>query len=263
MDRKRLLLLIPAVFCITIGVVWMAGDYVRKERQAREYASLAEAVKVTEEETSGEEISIAEPETTTEPETEAAYVSPIDFEELWKINPDVVGWITIPDTKIDYPILQAEDNETYLHTDIDGNDSVAGAIYLDFEDESDFSSLHNVIYGHHMKNGSMFKDVVKYKEQPYFDQHSDIYIYTPDREIHLKALAALYTTPDGIRRKTSFRSEEEFDAYVEQMTGKAITSAEPVNPVGKLYSLITCSYEFQDARTILYAYEVDEPEIRK
>ena len=137
--------------------------------------------------------------------------SPIDFESLWEINPDVVGWIQIDGTQIDYPILYDEkDNEKYLHTDIEGNDSVSGAIYLDADDTPDFTSLHNVIYGHHMKNGNMFKDVVKYKEQDFFDAHRDITIYLPEEEIQLKAFACTYTEPDGIRRKTQFKTQEDF-----------------------------------------------------
>ena len=193
-----------------------------------------------------------------ETEKETEYVSPIDFQALWAVNPDVVGWITIPDTRIDYPILQGKDNDQYLHTDMEGNETVAGEIFLDFEDEGDFSSLHNVIYGHHMKNGTMFKDVVYFKEQEFFDAHGQIVIYTPQREIHLEPLAALYTSPDGIRRKTYFRSEESFCGYVEAMTEGALAKKEPRQKVERLYSFVTCSYEFSNARTILYAYEVDD-----
>lgn len=198
----------------------------------------------------------AEPETWTEAETEP-YVSPVDFEGLWEVNPDVVGWITVKGTNIDYPIFHSEDNEKYLHTDREGNASTAGEIYLDCDDEGDFSSLHNVLYGHHMRNGSMFKDVVYFKEQDFFDAHQDIVIYTPEREIHLKPLAALYTSPDGIRRKTDFRLEEGFKKYVEMMTEGAMAGASPGEEIKRLYSLVTCSYEFENARTILYAYETE------
>lgn len=91
----------------------------------------------------------------------------IDFDALKKINPDVVSWITIPGTNIDYPLLQGKDNNQYLHKDMEGRDSAAGAIFLDHGDKADLSSRHNIIYGHHMKNGTMFKDIVKYKDQQY------------------------------------------------------------------------------------------------
>ena len=181
----------------------------------------------------------------------------IDFDALKKINPDVVSWITIPGTKIDYPILQGKDNSQYLHKDMERRDSAAGAIFLDHGDQADLSSRHNIIYGHHMKNGTMFKDIVKYKNQQYFDEHQAITIYTPNREIHLKALAAVVASPDAIRRKIDFQSQEEFTSYIEEMTkgAKASATVPKGTTVRRLYSFVTCSYEFQNARTILYAYE--------
>ena len=181
----------------------------------------------------------------------------INFDALKKINPDVVSWITIPGTNIDYPLLQGKDNNQYLHKDMEGRDSAAGAIFLDHGDKADLSSLHNIIYGHHMKNGTMFKDIVKYKDQQYFDEHQDIILYTPDREIHLKALAAVVANPDAIRRKIDFQSWEEFTSYIEEMTqdARAFATVPKGTAIRRLYSFVTCSYEFQNARTILYAYE--------
>ena len=181
----------------------------------------------------------------------------IDFDALKKINPDVVSWITIPGTNIDYPLLQGKDNNQYLHKDMEGRDSAAGAIFLDHDDKADLSSRHNIIYGHHMKNGTMFKDIVKYKDQQYFDEHQDIILYTPDREIHLKALAAVVANPDAIRRKIDFQSWEEFTSYIEEMSkgAKAFAAVPKGVTIRRLYSFVTCSYEFQNARTILYAYE--------
>lgn len=181
----------------------------------------------------------------------------IDFDALKKINPDVVSWITIPGTNIDYPLLQGKDNNQYLHKDMEGRDSAAGAIFLDHGDKADLSSRHNIIYGHHMKNGTMFKDIVKYKDQQYFDEHQDIILYTPDREIHLKALAAVVANPDAIRRKIDFQSQKEFTSYIEEMSkgAKAFAAVPKGVTIRRLYSFVTCSYEFQNARTILYAYE--------
>jgi sortase B len=177
---------------------------------------------------------VIEPETAPE-ETEAEYISPIDFEALWEINPDVVGWITIPDTQINYPILyDPEDNQKYLHTDMDGKESVYGSIYLDSDSDPDFRGYNHPIYGHHMKDGSMFKDVVRFKDETFFRQHQYFEIYTPDRTIHLKAVSCYYTDSNGIVRKTAFRSQ------------------------GSVFVLVTCSYETNDARTLLFAVEVDE-----
>lgn len=254
MNRRRtgIIIIITAVCCACLLAVGWRLVFLNRGRNEIE----------TIQETSREPETIRI-ETTPAEETETeeeVYVSPIDFESLWAVNEDVVGWITVPGTRIDYPILHAEDNEAYLHHNLEGEETVAGSIFLDCDDAADFSSLHNVIYGHHMKDGSMFKDVVYFKEQEYFDQHREVIIYTPEREIHLKTLAALYVKAEPIRRKTSFKSREGFEAYVEQMIQGAGAYASPEGEIGRLYSLITCSYEFSDARTILYAYETEEGE---
>ena len=259
MKKKRPSILWQMVMlCILVSVSWGLTGCGSRERGEEESAS-TEETPVPEPSTEAIRIEQTEAEPETMPETEPEpYTSPIDFEALWAINPDVIGWIKVEGTNIDYPILYGPDNEKYLHTDLEGNTTTAGSIFLDCDDQPDFTSLHNVLYGHHMKNGSMFKDVVYYKEQDFFDAHQQIVLYTPEREIHLRPLAALYTSADPIRRKTAFKSWRGFKTYVKAMTQDALTSGAPKEPIRRLYSLVTCSYEFNNARTILYAYEVGE-----
>lgn len=240
--------LIIAVIFLAVGVGKLYSDFKTRDHAEQQYESLAELAR----ETTAGETKASVPEA----ETSAAYVSPIDFEKLGKINPDIVGWIRIEGTAIDYPIVQTDNNETYLDTDFEGKKSVAGAIYLDYESEPDFSGRHNIIYGHHMKNGSMFKDIIKYKDEAFFKEHQDIYIYTSEREYHLRPITALYTDASPIRRKTVFETDESFQAYVEEMIKDGLFLQKPEEPVRQLWSFVTCSYEFNDARTILYACEV-------
>lgn len=234
--------LVLSVIFLTVGAGMCYSDIKTVDCTQQKYENLANIARKNE----------------TKEKTNTAYVSPINFEVLKKINSDVVGWIRIEGTAIDYPIVHTDNNETYLGTDIEGKKSEAGAIYLDYESEPDFSGRHNIIYGHHMKNGSMFKDIIKYKDEAFFKEHQDIYIYTPEREYHLKAITALYTDSSPIRRKTLFKTEESFQAYVEEMTKGGAFLQKQKEPVRQLWSFVTCSYEFNDARTILYACEVPE-----
>ena len=164
----------------------------------------------------------------------------------------------MPDTKIDYPIVQSPDNQYYLHKDFEGNDSVYGAIYLDADSKSDFSGWNNPIYGHHMKDGSMFKDVVKFKDQDFFENHRYFEIYTPERTIHLKTLGCYYSDSNGIVRKTSFKSQASFDKWVSERLAPCSFAEAPTQLFDSMFVLITCSYEKNDARTLLFAAEVDE-----
>src|SRR5699024_9321455 len=90
------------------------------------------------------------------------------FEELLKQNEDVVGWITIDDTQVDYPILHSSDNIEYLTENYYGNQSRAGSIFMDFRNDITSSNLNTVIYGHRMKDGSMFQQLTKFLDQEFF-----------------------------------------------------------------------------------------------
>ena len=133
-----------------------------------------------------------------------------------------------------------------------------GTIYLDADSKSDFSGWNNPIYGHHMKDGSMFKDVVKFKDQEFFENHRYFEIYTPERTIHLKTLGCYYSDSNGIVRKTSFKSQASFDKWVSERLAPCSFAEVPEQPFDSMFVLVTCSYEQNDARTLLFAAEVDE-----
>lgn len=255
--RRALLKLV--MVCLVLVIVLCAVRLYQSYEQARQDRLDAERWASLAAETP-EETTPAETPRETEPETEPPYVSPINFEELSKVNPEIVGWLTIPGTNVDYPVVQTTDNETYLHKSFDGQDSKAGTIFLDSDSNSDFTGRNNVIYGHHMRDGSMFKDVVKFKEKDYFDEHRDAYIYTPDRTIHLRLISAYYGDADPQKRRTQFDTQEAFDEYVQKMVSPCRYAQMPETPVETIYTLITCSYEFDDARTFLYGVEVQGDE---
>ncbi|WP_313074684.1 class B sortase [Lacrimispora sp.] len=257
MEKRKLatVVLIIGLVLLVAGASMLVLDYQKKDRADRQNERLQElATEKSSEETKSNQ------DNETIAESSGAYVSPIQFDALKAINPDIVGWLKIEGTSIDYPIVQTDNNETYLDIDFEGKKNASGAIFLDYESEPDFSGRHNILYGHHMKNGSMFKDIIKYKEESFFKDHQDITIYTPEREIHLRPFTVLYTDADGERRRTKFDTEEVFNGYVEKMTKKGLFYQKPDEPIGTLWSFVTCSYELADARTILYAYEVSQVE---
>lgn len=93
------------------------------------------------------------------------------LEKLRALNPDVVAWLRIDDTKINYPVVQGEDNNQYLNTNAVGEYSLAGSIFLDYRNEADFSSLNSIAYGHHMAQDIMFGQLDEYRERTFFDTH--------------------------------------------------------------------------------------------
>lgn len=195
---------------------------------------------------------------TTGTRQKSTYVSPVDFTSLMQQNPDTIGWIRVPDTNIDYPIVQSPDNQYYLHKSFDRKDSVYGTIYLDADSKADFRGWNNPVYGHHMKDGSMFRDVVKFKDPAFFEAHRYFEIYTPERVIHLKTLACYYSDSNGIVRKTAFQSQASFDKWVRERLEPCAFAEIPEASLDSMFVLVTCSYEQNDARTLLFAAEVDE-----
>jgi len=104
----------------------------------------------------------------------------IDFEGLREINDDVVGWIYIEGTDVNYPVLQGSDNDQYLFQSYKKKYLTAGSIYIDYRCSDDFSDSHMVVYGHNMKNGTMFGQMDKYKKPEYLGKHPYVYIILPD-----------------------------------------------------------------------------------
>lgn len=231
--------------CIEPFKSWQARRQQEELRRLAEKNPTVEAVIETTEAASEKSTGVpAEPE---------QYLSPIDFEELRKVNPDVIAWLTIPGTNIDYPVVQTTDNETYLSKTFEGGTSVAGSIFLDSDSRSDLMGLHSILYGHHMKNKTMFTDLIKFKDEEFFNKHREIILYTPERELHLQTVAALYGDADGEKRRTKFSTQERFNEYVDIQTKGCGFRELPEGDIKHLYSFVTCSYEFDDARTILYA----------
>lgn len=102
----------------------------------------------------------------------------LDLSSLRQVNSDIIGWIHLPGTEINYPLLHTTDNSTYLHTAWDSTSNVAGSIFLETRSNPNFSDFNTILYGHHMRNGSMFAPLIHYKEEAFLADHANIYIAT-------------------------------------------------------------------------------------
>lgn len=124
-------------------------------------------------------------------QTDSRVENPIDFASLRLENPDIYAWIYIPDTKVNYPVLQSPtDDSFYLNHDKDGNYSEAGAIYSQLANSTDFSDPVTVLYGHNMNSGGMFATLHYFENKEFFDSHQDMYIYTDGHIYTYKVIAA-------------------------------------------------------------------------
>ena len=185
--------------------------------------------------------------------TEAPWSYPVvDFESLLQLNTDVIGWIYIPDTKVNYPIVQGEDNRHYVSTMVNGNDNAAGSIFMDYRNRPDFSDRNTVIYGHNMRNGSMFADITKYKNPDYLAEHPTGMIMMPDGNFRFEVLAATVADLSQAYWQVEFAGDEDFHLWLTSVVADAdVTAGIVPEKDDRVVVLSTCSYEFSDARYVL------------
>lgn len=234
-----------------------------KEVQTEEETATEAIVETgAESETESESKTEAETESETETETEKEPVEiPIDFEALQKRNPDVYAWIQVEGTEIDYPILQhSEDNLYYLNHTIDGKEAVEGAIYTEDYNSKDFEDPNTVIYGHNMKNGSMFRGLHDFSDKEFFDENRDITIYLPDEIRHYEIFAAYVYDSRHILQSFDFSNERVVEFYhdlifsIRDMEAHIDTSMEEeFDKDSKIITLSTCYQGIAEKRYLVQA----------
>lgn len=185
-------------------------------------------------------------------EEECVLFPDVDFESLLEINDDVIGWIYIEDTNINYPVVQGENNDQYLYTMIDGKYNSAGSIFMDYRNQPDLTDPHTILYGHHMKNKTMFADITKYRDQAFYDAHPVCLFMTPKENYQLKIISAYVAGPDDPAWQLDFFSEEEVLQWAkDSMMRSGFSSAAEPQLGDRFITLSTCSYEFNNARFVL------------
>lgn len=171
----------------------------------------------------------------------------IDFEALKKENSDIIGWIYCPDTPINYPIVKGKDNKQYLRTDLKGKYLVSGTIFADYRNGNIGDDRNYIVYGHNMKNSTMFGTLVKYKEQSYYDAHPILYFLTPECNYVIELCAGAVVKRDSDIYKTSPQEN-----VITDIVGKStFCSTVEIAECDDIITLSTCSYEFNNARYVL------------
>lgn len=165
------------------------------------------------------------------------------FVELKEINTDIVGWITIDDTKINYPILQAEDNDYYLERNYEREDSMAGSIFMDYRNDVSAYNPNVILYGHRMKDNSMFNSLEKFLDEDFFNNHQTIYFDTMYESYHAEVFAAYSTTTDFDYIQTDFSSPEEYWLLLKEIREKSKFQSDiSVTMDDQIITLSTCDY---------------------
>lgn len=172
----------------------------------------------------------------------------VNFDGLLQENSDVAAWIYCANTNINYPVMQGSDNDYYLSHLMDGSYNAGGSIFMECSNQADFSDRNTILYGHHMKNGSMFANLMNFKKSGYYEQHDHMYIMTPQCTYRLDLLAGAVVDPDYAIYST-YPTQAAIDSIMSRST---FQSAVPLpGEEGRLVTLSTCSYEYDDARYVV------------
>lgn len=229
-------LLIVVIALAAIGVLLLSY-----KQSGDDYSQLAQEVRT--EPTTVQTVATEATEET-EPTVPLAEI-PINFEYLKEENEDIIGWIMVDGTIIDYPILYDDTyNLYYLSHNYSGTATGYGSIFVLSENADDFSDFNTVIYGHNMLDGQMFAQLHKFRGKDFFDSHGQIILYTPDRKLTYQVFAAYRTDNLNIIVNNDFSTEELREAYLERIythTDFALFKPEyAVTASDRIVTLSTC-----------------------
>lgn len=181
------------------------------------------------------------------------YVNSANEEELKSINSDYKMWIQIENTNINYPVVQSSDNDYYLKHNFRKESNISGTVFV--ESANDIDNDKNIIlYGHNMRNGTMFNNITNYKEESFFNEDNKINIIMNNTLYEYEVFSVYVKNVSEVNLAIGFASEDEFINYAYNQADESIYKKDvDFSAEDNLITLVTCSYEFTDARTIVVA----------
>lgn len=253
MNKKiYILIVLVLVAVMATSTYFIASHYFDSKQQSEMYEELVEKVEQPEE-TQPMELG----------STESAFIP--EYEELYRQNPDMVGWIKIEDTKINYPVMQSIDEPNfYLKHGFDRNYTDYGCPYVQENCDVNVPSDNLIIYGHHMNDGSMFAGLMKYKEKDFWESHKT-FSYDTLTEHYEYEIVAVFKTVVYTNSSDSFKyyqfvnaeNTEEFDEYIAKCKELALYNTGVSAEYGdKLITLSTCEYSRTNGRLVVVAKRV-------
>ncbi len=254
------ILVMAAAFCVFIYAGYMLyGYYKEYQKVDEEYLNLATSYAADETETEdldaleeafendsaaqvidGREVQTVELEG--EEVSLPVMANPIDFESLKEVNSDIVGWLKIRALDLSYPVVQGEDNDYYLHRSFEQEDLFAGCLFMHYENKSDYTDQNTIIYGHNMKNGSMFGTLKKFRDEEVYETSKYFWIYTEDIIYQYRIFSARVVDKVGQTYQIVF-STDEFEEFLTTAVeeSEVDNSTVSVTTEDKVVTLSTCT----------------------
>lgn len=246
---RRILWLI-CILGAGICIGFVASYYMRIQKNKKIYEDIRETETVVLE-TLPSVTESKEPET----ETKTPPEIPVNFNDLWDINPEIYAWIEIPGTGVNYPIAQSSsDNSYYLDHTIEGIAGYPGSIYTEAVNSKDFKDFNTIIYGHDMEDGSMFGGLYLFRDENYLKEHETLMIYTPNQRLTYRIFTALTYDDRHIMGSFDFSDILQREEYL-----ASIGNSDPeVRSDSRIITLSTCIGGQPNNRLLVEAVLVNE-----
>ena len=178
----------------------------------------------------------------------------IDFDSLKYINNDIVGWIYFENMDINYPIVKGKDNSYYLDHTFQNNINSSGSIFMDYRNDSEFKDLNTVIYGHNMRNGSMFGSLMKLREEENYKKDLNFWILTKECRYKCEIFSLYIDESTSESYDINFKDKEDYNKYLNMIKEKSIYNTEIKTTVDdKVITLSTCAAAEGSNRFIVHA----------
>ncbi|KJU72110.1 class B sortase [Clostridium baratii] len=173
-------------------------------------------------------------------------------EELIKRNEDYKMWIEVPNTNINYPVVQGKDNDFYLNHDFNKKESSSGAIFIDYKNNID-KDKNIVIYGHNMKNKSMFQNLMKFKDEEFWKENKEIILTIDGKRYEYEIFSSYISNAKDIDLISKFKNDDGYLKYIDDIKKKSFFHRDMnIKSNDRIITLSTCSYEKDDARMIIH-----------
>ena len=190
--------------------------------------------------------SVPDADDETADEQETTHTAPdellsVDFDTLQSVNPDIQAWLYMSGSSIHSPVLQAEDNSTYLYRLADGSSNAHGSLFIDCRNAGDFSDWNTLIYGHNMKDGSMFGGLKKYRKQAYYDAHPEMTLFTPEKTYRMEIFAAVTTDVSAAVYRVPAAREERDELVQWAQRNSEIECDVSIGTEDRIVTLSTCT----------------------
>lgn len=266
-DRMRIFLsiLLAVVFSVSTGLLirqklheksadeaYQSAQQLATSQEEPETTAPTEATEpVTEPEE--QEMSIWIPELVSDDENVSDLLQ-IDLAALREKNPEVVGWIRIPDTKIDYPFLQTDNNTFYLEHAWNGKKNSLGAIFMETQNSQNLMDFNTILYGHNMMSGRMFATLHKFSEQDFWEDHPYVYLVTDGGVFRYEIFSTYDAEVESGAYRLSFRQEDTRVEFLEEAIANSLIETGIVpQTTDRILTLSTCTGLGYEARRVVHA----------